>query len=162
MNLIFQKDTNCESILVHVPPTNKLKFFKHIKVIIFIHYTYLYLVGVNFFGQVLISCSYRFLIFVCLDQYFLYRLQGSWTCWAGCYGAGDTGRPSPTPGSVWPSWLGWTSSFSSRSSTSPRYGGRLMPTACGMLGRFHSEFCGTGQWMLHVLYQCGRRERERD
>lgn len=69
--------------------------------------------------------------------------SGSWTCWAGCYGAGDTGRPSPTPGSVWPSWLGWTSSFSSRSSTSPRYGGRLTPTACGMLGPFHSEFCGT-------------------
>lgn len=55
VNLIFQKDTNCESILVHVPPTNELKFFKNIKVIIFIHYTYLYLVGVNFFGQVLIS-----------------------------------------------------------------------------------------------------------
>lgn len=52
MNLIFQKDTNCESILVNVPPTNELKFFKNIKVIIFIHYTYLYLVGVNFFGQV--------------------------------------------------------------------------------------------------------------
>lgn len=29
VNLIFQKDTNCESILVHVPLTNELKFFKN-------------------------------------------------------------------------------------------------------------------------------------
>lgn len=61
VNLIFQKGTNCESILVHVPPAKELRFFKNIKVIIFIHYTYLYLVGVNlsvtgnFFWQVLIS-----------------------------------------------------------------------------------------------------------